>query len=273
LTVVPALAVTAALLAAAPSQGAGRYADEPGDSNGAPDLTSVSVTGDANGQLLFTINTDNLAPESDVDAFLLLDTDLDLATGAPDTLGADYMFVVSEADNTYGFARWAGSDWDWDAPYSTVRVRGDRTGALISVNRSEVGGTSAFNFWVRTRKGDALDDAPDDGTWNYTLAADGPDIQGVLVTMKPAFGPKAGKPFTITPAGLRLPPSGALGLMPQPESYTCAAKLGTRTLKGTGTGGCTFKLKQAARGKKLTVELAVTYQGASKTSQFVFRVA
>jgi hypothetical protein len=59
---------------------------------------------------------------------------------------------------------------------------------------------------------------------------------------------------------------------PQPESYTCRAKLGTKALAGSGTGSCMFKLKKAARGKKLTVAVTVTYQGASKTATLVYRV-
>src|SRR5437764_551986 len=45
---------------------------------------------------------------------------------------------------------------------------------LLPVNRSELGGTGAFNFYVRTLQGDYavghFDDAPDGGVWGYTLS-------------------------------------------------------------------------------------------------------
>jgi hypothetical protein len=276
----PLLAVAAAfaavaLVGAAPLGAAGKYTDTPGDSHGAPDITGVAVASDPSGQILLTISTADLPREQGVGTLVGLNTDVDSSTGAPGTLGSDYFFYVDQGENAYEFARWNGADYE-EAPYTTVGVRTTRSGVTISVNRSELGGTQSFNFWVRTIRGEygdgQVDDAPDDGTWNYTLAANGPDIQEVLVTMKPTDGPKAGQSFAIVPAGLRLPLSDGLGLMPQADGYTCTATLGKSALAGTGTGACTFKLKKSARGKKLSVALTVTYQGASKTARFDYRV-
>jgi hypothetical protein len=275
LALVGALAAVA-LVGAAPLGAAGKYTDAPGDSHGAPDITGVSVAGDPNGQILFTISTADLPPEAGIEVLLVLNTDLDSSTGGPGTLGADYFFYLDIAERSYGFARWTGTEWDYDTPYATVRVGANRSGATFSVNRSELGGTQSLNFWARTIRGDydagQVDEAPNDGTWNYTLAANGPDIQEVLVTMNPTAGPKAGQSFALVPAGLRLPLSDGLGLMPQAEAYTCTATLGKTALAGSGTGACTYKLKKSARGKKLSVALTVTYQGASKTAQYVYRV-
>jgi cell division septation protein DedD len=276
LTLVGTLAVVA-LAVVSPSGALGRYSEPAGDAHGAPDITGVTVTSDTAGQIVFAISTADLPPEQGIATLVGLDTDSNESTGAPETLGADYMLFVDEGENAFGFLRWTGSDWD-DAPSATVRVRSSRTGVLASVNRSELGGTQSLNFWVRTIRGEVasgqMDDAPDDGTWNYTLTAGGPDIREIVVTTSPAPRPKAGKRFTVTPTAVRVPGLDPLAAAPpRPESYTCKAKLGSKALAGSGTGSCTFTLKKAARGKKLTVAVTVTYQGASKTATFVYRVA
>lgn len=265
------LGALAALVLAPPAGSAGRYTDATGDGSGAPDITGVSVASDANGQIVFTIQMAGLTLGSPV-TYLLLNTDLNLETGEPDTPGADYVFGVD--DDGYWFGRWTGSSWDWDTPYTTVGVRGSRSGITISVNRSELGGTGSFNFWARTWAGRGIyDDAPDDGSWSYAIAAGGPEIRGVLAQTNPATGPKAGKPFTITPGGLQLPPDGATAsVLPQPESYSCQATLKGRPLRGSGTGGCTFRIPKSARGKQLAAVLTVSYQGATATTRFGYRV-
>jgi hypothetical protein len=273
---IAAVAVTAALTVLAGSAGAtGTYTDATGDSGAAPDVTGASVSSTADGQVLFRIGVTNLPSTGDVQTLLLIDSDANPDTGRVDSAGADYFFVADQSDRTYGFARWAGSSWDWSAPYTTVRVSTGSGGVTISVNRSELGNTSQLNFWTRTIAaggGDGQEDtAPDEGLWNYDLAAGGPDIQGVVVTTKPSFGPKAGRRFSIEVAGLRLPPTGEpLAVLPQPDSTSCAAALGSRRLGGGA--GCSWKIPRRARGKTLVVRVTVTYEGATKTIPFRFRV-
>ena len=76
------------------------------------------------------------------------------------------------------------------------------------------------------------------------------------------------------PTGLKLPPDGrTTPTAILPESYSCNAKLGAKRLAGSGTGGCTFAIpKKKARGKRLTVQLTVNYQGATKTVPLTFKV-
>jgi len=272
-----AAAAAAVALAAVGSAGAtGVYGDGAGVGKGAPDIAKVTVMSDAAGQILFTIGVDNLPQGADVRTFLFLNTDMNEDTGMPDSYGADYAFGVDEQDNSYGFARWTGSDWDLDTPYSSVRVRSTSTGISISVNRSELGNTSEFNFWTRTIAGDSslnqIDDGPDDGTWNYSLAANGPNIVSVLVQPTPV-APKAGARFSLTPIGLKLPPSGALDLLlPKPESYSCAATLKGRRIAGSGTGGCSWRIPKSSRGKKLTVTVTVVFEGVTKSVPFAYTV-
>lgn len=275
-----ALAVTAvggAAQAGTDRQSTGTYPDRTGDSGTAPDISGVTVASGPDGQILFRISIVNLPSPADVRTVLVLDTDMNEATGSPNSIGADFLFIVDESDQTYGFARWNGSDWDWETPYSTVSVNVGSTGVTISVNRSELGNTEKFNFWARTIEGEFADgrhdDAPDDGTWNYSLASRGPDIQAVLVATNPGFGPKAGKPFTVSVAGLRVPSTGVAPLLPQPDSYVCRATLAGKALAGRGTGGCTWTIPKTAERKQLRVILTVSYQGATKRVPFVYRVS
>src|SRR3954468_1461037 len=162
----------AALVLVAPAAGTGRYTDPTGDAGAAPDITGVSVSSDAAGQIEFTIAIADLPAPADVTTLLFLNTDLSAATGSPAHVGADYVFAVSESDSSYSFGRWTGSDWDFGTPFTTVGVSSGRRGVSISVNRSELGNTSGLNFWTRTVSGTggpgAVDTAPEDGTWNYS---------------------------------------------------------------------------------------------------------
>src|SRR5262249_16856596 len=144
-----------------------------------------------------------------------------------------------------------------------------------SVNKSELGNTSDFNVVVdtwdpATHSGDA---APDSGAYNYSIPDGGPLITGLTVRTSPGTAPKAGRQFVVTPVGVTLPPNGAIGAAsPKPDSYTCKATLKGASLAGGGTGGCSFRLTNRARGKQLAVVLTVTYEGATKAVPYRFRV-
>jgi hypothetical protein len=253
--------------------GGSTYTDKTGDNAAAADITGVTVSSDApSGQVLFRISGTNLATNPNQDTEVLIDSDANPVTGDVGEFGADYWFGV--ADMGYGFEHFDGSTWV-ETPYTTVQVTGGGTSLLISVNKSELGNTADFNFRVdtwdkTTRSGDV---APDLGTYNYSIVAGGPLIQSVDVVTKPQLGPRAGKTFVLTPAGLHLPSDGsAVTVLPQPDSYSCAATLKSARLPGTGTGGCTFKLTKKARGKALTVVLTVVYEGATTSVPYHFRV-
>ena len=271
-TLAVATAAVIAIFGVPVAGSAGRYVDATGDSGTAPDITGVTLSGDATGQAVFTIAA-NVPSAGDVGFLLMLDTDLNGATGEPGTAGADYAFEVDPAEKLYDFGRWTGAEWDWDPPSETVRVFANQNAVTISVNRSNLGGATVFNFWTRTWLDDAVDDAPDHGLWNYSFGADGPEIRSVVVMTSPGSGPKAGRRFTLTPVGLTLPPSAEPPLLvPRPESYSCRAKLAGRALRGTGVGGCSWALPKSARKQKLMVAVNVGYGGATKTLAFAYRV-
>jgi hypothetical protein len=178
------------------------------------------------------------------------------------------------ADGSYWFTHWNGLDWV-DAPRVTVEAFGDNSQITISVNTAEIGGAAAFNFVAWTDLLDTdKDSAPNDGVFNYSLAVNGPGIESVEVKTSPSSGPRAGNQFVIIPTGLRLPPDGRTIQTPVlPDSYACAAKLGTRALMGRGAGRCTFGLpKRTSRGKRLSVVLTLNYQGSVKSFPLLFKV-
>ena len=167
-----------------------------------------------------------------------------------------------------------GSDWV-NTSYSTVRIFGGSSQMTISVNKREIGNTNDINFSVTSADwaNKKFDAAPDDGMFNYSLDDGGPSILSATLATVPEAGPKAGKSFTVTPTGLTLPPSGGASSAAAPESYTCTATLGVKTLVGTGTGGCTFKIaKKKTKGKTLKVTVTVQYEGASKAFPYTFKV-
>jgi hypothetical protein len=279
----PIVAVLMAALVLVPSAASGSYTDPAGDSGAAGDITSVTVVGDkTSGQLVFRISGSNLATAHESPVWLSVDSDSNPLTGDLTDHGTDYWFGVG--GHTYGFQHWNGSDWV-DTPYTTVRVTSSANQVTISVNRSELGNASALNFIASTFSGPMVstsgivlapgaDAAPNDGAYNYSFEANGPQINSVDVQTTPSAGPRAGKRFVVLPVGLKLPPDGRTIATPVlPESYSCTAKLGAKQLAGSGTGGCTITVpKKQARGKRLTVQLTVTYQGATKVVPLTFKV-
>jgi hypothetical protein len=265
--------LSAALVLVAPAAGTGKYGDPTGDAGAAPDITGLTVSSDANGTVVFRVNVASWPTQGDVELLLGIDTDSNPETGSASWDGAEYGFDLTQADRSYELDHWNGTTWDY-VDSKTTRVLSDSHGVTLIVNRSELGGAGEFNFWAETQApGDAYDDAPDDGAWNYALTAGGPNVRQVLVQTVPSTGPRAGRAFTVKPTGLQLPPSGAtVQTLPVPESYTCRARLAGKVLAGRDTAGCTFAIPKKARGKQLVVDVTVSYQGVSKTTRLSFRV-
>jgi hypothetical protein len=268
-----AAALTAALILV-PTASSGNYTDPAGDSSTAGDVVSVTVAGDkASGQLLFRITGTNIASSETNLLFLEIDSDANPLTGDITDNGSDYEFGVD--NSSYGFFHWNGSDWVATSDLS-VQISGGTTQILISVNRSDLGNSSLFNFfaWTFNVTDRATDNAPDQGAFNYSFEANGPQINSVEVKTTPAGGPRAGKRFVIAPTGLKLPPDRQTTTPTiLPESYSCTAKLGAKRLAGSGTGGCSIAVpKKNSRGKRLTVVLTVKYQDATKAVTLTFKV-
>jgi len=204
----PIAAALLAVLVLVPSASSGTYTDPAGDSGTAGDITSVTVAGDkGTGQLIFRITGTNIASSATNPLFLDIDSDANPFSGNISDNGSDYLFYVD--GDSYFFVHWNGATWV-ETPDLSVHVSGGTSQILISVNRSELGNASVFNFysWTVDVSDKASDNAPNDGAYNYSLDANGPQINSVDVQTTPSAGPKAGKRFVIVPTGLKLPPDG-----------------------------------------------------------------
>lgn len=271
-TVASATVLALAALPSASGAGSTSFNDTIGDGNGAADVRTVVAANDEAGQVTLRVNVDSLPRPSDTMVFVFLDTDRNAATGWVEGAGADYVLLDDQSDGTYDFVRWNGSGWD-SAPSTTARVVADAGGVTFSINRSELGGTSAFDFWVRTRLGDsddaAEDTAPDGAAvWTYTLQAVTPKIARVMIPAASVL-PKAGKTFTFRITSVVL----STKELTAPDGVTCKALLAGRALAATRPGACSWRLPKTARGKSLVVAFTVTYGSTSYTQRLPLRVS
>jgi hypothetical protein len=270
-----ALACLAAVVAAQPALGAvpATYADPTRDARGrAPELTTVVVSNDDAGKVRFRINVANqprLSAGSTLELFV--DSDRDPATGDPLSLGADHRFVLDGSTQTFDFARWDGTRFDSSAPSATAKVW-YWSGVSITIDRTELGGTSALAFWVRSGGSDRTTDAaPDHGTWSYELGAGGvnpADIDSFSFRVRPA-APRAGTTWRLAVDTVRLV-DGAGSV--RPDSWSCSATLAGKPFRGSGPGRCTFRLPRGSRGKRLEVTMTVAYKGEVVSGTAAYRV-
>jgi hypothetical protein len=239
------------------------YTDQVGDAKSAPDVTKVAIDLDAaTGLLSFEVDlagAEQLAADGLVG--IALDTDRNGATG--DQAGSDYFVIVGAGG--VGLLKWNGSDM---VPFNHAPLAiGRQPGKVLVVMCSCDIGTQTFDFAVLGVRGNDVDVAPDQGG-TFPIPAVAIDITSFVYTPKP-FVPKAGKRFTLKPLGIRL---GGTNEVVAPDSLSCTAKLGAKTLKGSGTGGCSWLIPKKTRGKKLNVTVEVSYQGQTETFSQTFKI-
>jgi hypothetical protein len=254
------------------------FTDPTGDGRrGAPDITTVLVSNDDSGVIRFRVNiaNDDRLPR-DARIYLYVDSDLNAATGAPDALGADFVFLIDGATQRFSLGHWDTTTASFSYGFSsTVRIT-YWSGVTIHVDRNELGVTSGFKFWIETQKTTGsttvVDDAAKGTGWSYTLQTGGtnpPDIQQLLASLRPG-PPRANTVLAVRVTGISV--EGASQLV-QPDRYSCSATLRGRTLPGSGAHKCIFRLRPSARRKKLTIRLTVVYRGeiVSASRSFVVR--
>ena len=263
-----ALLVTLAGLAAAgtalAASSASVFTDPSGDSGAAPDVTEVQVGNDVvAGPLVLWITAPNRTTLGGSEGVVTyLDTDLSGDTGSVDFGGAEFgIETMSSGSRLY---RWDGAAWAQTAAPSLRHdwVAGAHA-ARIEIQPRDLGGTRAFNFYVVSVNGDAIDVAPDgNDLWSYSLASGPLRLTKEAAAATPA---RAGRPFTLRLEVGRDDINEILGA----GRVTCTAKLGTTSLRGTarpfGASGstCTWALPKAARGKRISAKIVVGYGGAS----------
>ncbi len=238
--------VLTALVVSLPASGAGAktFTDPSGDSGSAPDITSVLVSNDDAGLLTFGLGLANRGELTGDDVVVIgLDTDRNAQTGdLRHGAGTDYLIGVDQAEHALALGRWNGSDYDFEVPQETLTAT--RDGKTLKIDRRELGGTAAFDFYViaaapSTTSADKAPDGSALSTYELQLT---PELRSVVVSLEPLL-PRAGMLFTVANARVRL---GTNELV-RPDSFTCRAVLAGKTLKPAGR--CTWRLPKLARAR------------------------
>jgi hypothetical protein len=245
--------------------------DPVGDSNGAPDITGVTVANDLSGAILFVVEVANRTGfAANDDILIYIDSDRSSLTGYADRGGgADYLLGIDGASQQPELARWNGTGFE-PAAGTTLRLTW-ANGYVARINHAELGATSDFGFFVRTRlKGGAtsqFDVAPADGYRAYTLAP--PHIEAIGARFTPA-APRAGSTFRLNSVQLQFETAERAAA----STFTCRATLAAKRIRGTGRGGCTFKLPKSAKGKRFAITISAAATGGTPETfgPYSFRV-
>jgi hypothetical protein len=152
------------------------FSDAPGDSGGAPDLGTMTVSSDDSGTVTVTINVANrteLSPSDEVG--LGVDVDQNPETGSVYHYGQEYAFAFE--GSSLEFFR-ANSSGDFDKAPSPASLKGSFAAGVgtISFSAADLGivPTSGFNFSAIADNPADYDAAPDFRTFNYQLVAGAP---------------------------------------------------------------------------------------------------
>jgi hypothetical protein len=268
LSLASALAL-AALAGSAPASAAGSktFTDPTGDGSAGPDVVQLVVTNDDNGQITFTFTLSNRPTILTGDDIVAVGIDADRRGNTGDPAGYEYIMGAGFAAGRAEVGRWNGSKFDFEVPETTLRYAdGGRT---FSINRSELDGTSAFDFRVETQGNGGTDTAPEGGAiWTYELqiAVARPTVQRVRVQYTPAQ-PRAGRPFAFVSVKLGL----SDGQEVAPTAHSCRGTLAGKVLRPSAR--CRWNIPKNAKGKRFSVVVTVSFDGETGSSQpFVFRV-
>lgn len=227
---VPLLAAVAA---------AATFQDAPGDAGAAPDITTVTVSGNRTGELSFTMPLARF----DGDAQLFVAIDSDGAGDTGDRNGIEFVFDV-QADGNVRVRQWNRTEF---APFTEAATSFSHTAgvATLRIDAPYLGLLTFMRFGVVSAGGGAMDAAPDNGTYRYRAA---PPMAVRFVPTRPV----AGKRFTFSSPG---------------AAYVyCYASLGGKRLRGDA---CTWRLPLSARGKAFVVQVSV--DGELRTFRFRVR--
>jgi hypothetical protein len=267
---VSAIAATAILgLAGGASASNGSSWDDPsGDSGPVADLTKIVVTSDDSGTIKFELTYGNrtaLGPDDRIQIYL--DTDGNQSTG---NQGYDYGIGLVSGDAV--LKRGTASGFE-ETSHATFSASAD--GRTVTVNRSELGGTSRFLFFVRSdslvASESAEDVAPDASDRVFVYWVVGPRPEKILAIFAPKF-PKAGTAFSAVVPFVQLEDGGTV----PPEKLGCKATLNGKPLTGKASlrpvARCRWKLPRSTKGKTLSITITVTQNGATSAFAWRFKV-
>jgi len=280
--IVLAVAATAAAVvvsgAGAVSAPPTNFTDPTGDSGSGPDIATVAVTNDDHGLYTFTIGF--ATPYANADTLAIaIDSDKNESTGDPQALGTDYVFVDDYASHSFDLASWQSSDFaEASHPTANVVVSSDGKTVTMSINKSDLGGTSGFNFYLVTSDGTFdtghTDDAPSGGG-SFSYSAQTVVVLSVGASHNGAA--KAGGTWTVSMSAVRSDTNKTVG----PEgTISCKASEGSKKLAvvgrafvSAGGGGgssavCTFRVPKTPKHGSVHATVTVTAAGQSATASF-----
>jgi hypothetical protein len=251
------------------------FTDPAGDSNGAPDITTVAISDEfESGTITLAVTAPGGPQTSDSVLNVWFDVDKSPTTG--DENGNEYITAVDMVGH-WGFWRWNGSDWE-SALSPTVHLGKDGETQIWSFNKADLGGTTGVAIYVvGAIWGGGRDRAPDAGAWTYDLATEPP---------APDLGtPMIGNPST-TPlnpmAGRRFAVSFWVTWSETTEAVTSGAMICNPTIAGrtlrhvesfkNGQARASLTIPRSAKGKLLKVKLTITSGGRSATRVSKFRI-
>jgi len=156
------------------------FTDPSGDSELAPDITSVAVSNDDEGTLTFRVtvpNRDTWAPDDFLGVYL--NTDGNISTGCANTHGGDYTLAflgkAATLANYFVLMHCKGGHFDTRTLQASFKGTLDLAGHALtfSVNRRDIGSPKRLSLFLISTSQDAkyLDVAPDTGDWAYDVIA------------------------------------------------------------------------------------------------------
>jgi hypothetical protein len=259
------------------------FTDSVGEDANSPDITSVVLTNDDNGNLTVKINISNRpAFTSDMLFLVFLDTDMNSATGDPQSGGADYAVQIEPGLD--GLFKWSGSDYTGvDAP--SLNYAYDSTGLTFHVSAQDLGNTKAFRFAVLAFSGittDAQgnpdftnahhDQAPDTGLFTYQVLT---KLKLSVTAFSTAPHPaRAGKNF----AALLAVDESDTGGPVTSGTVSCNATIGTKHLSAVhalanGIAGCVWHIpKKKVKGKFIRGSITFTLKGVTVKRTFSAKI-
>jgi len=273
--------------------GPSTFSDPAGDAGDAPDLTTVAVSNDANGLITFVV-TYQAPPSGTMGTDIYIDADRNGSTGDPNTAGAEWDLQQDWSTHQYAVGTWNGSSWV-DAPtVSTAVVTTTAAGNQLSfsINRSEIGNTSDFNFWVDSYNGQGgaghEDQAPDTGLWSYTVntstttTTTTTPLQLSVVKLVAPKTATAGKAYVVVLFVKRSDTGDLLGIE---GTVRCSARAAGHAVPARGaivslslSGqkvsalSCMMTAPTKARGKLLAGSINASYQGVHVTRSFTAKI-
>lgn len=284
LAALPAVALGGASQAASNSQ---NYPDSTGEDTTAasPDITSVAVSNDDAGNIVFKVNIANRpALTSDMAVFVYLNTDQNASTGDPSLLGTDA--IIQLTPGSVFLFQWNGTTFAAAQSQSSLTYTYDATGATFHVSDADLGGVKAFGFIVEVDSGittDAsgnadftnakTDIAPDPGHGFFAY-----NVLTKLTLHQTAFTTspspaRSGARFTASIAATESDTNGPI----KGATITCSGVVRGVKLRAThslanGVASCFWRLPKTAKGKTLYGQITVVVQGAKLTKSFTAKI-